>query len=354
MKNIFIVATISDINCDKRYLKKLFQSGVTIVRLNTAHQSFEGSRKIIESTRTVAKEMGLNIEIMVDTKGPEIRTLDIDSPIKVETGEIIELAIHKTDLNSKGFCVNYKNILNYAKPEDLILIDDGEIELIVLKKKSKTLLCKAANNGFIENKKSVNVPGMKVDLPTLTDKDKDYIRFAISENAEYIAHSFVRSKEDVFEIHKIYKETDKKNLPKIYAKIENQEGVQNIEEIIEHTHGIIVARGDLGNEIPLEDLPYAQKLIIKKSNSANKPVVVATQMIHSMCTHPRPTRAEITDIANAVLDGADGTMLSGETTHGKYPIQAVQTMKKIVDKYVNGLEYISNKTNGQRKTEIRV
>lgn len=342
MKDRFIVATISDINCDVNYLEQLAYAGVKIFRLNTAHQSFDGSRKVINNIREVIKKTGLDLKIMVDTKGPEIRTYGIDETIQVREGEILEIAIDKSKLGAKGFCVSYKNIINYAKLNDIVLIDDGEVELVIKDKTADTLMCEVINTGIIENKKSVNVPGMKVDLPSLTDRDKEYIKFTVNEGADYIAHSFVRSKQDIDDIRKVFTETGASKLPKIYAKIENLEGVNNIDEIIDNVYGVLVARGDLANEIPLEDLPYAQKLLIKKSNKADKPVIVATQMIYSMCSHPRPTRAEITDIANAILDGATAVMLSGETTHGKYPVLAVKTMQKIVNRYKHGLDYNYN------------
>jgi pyruvate kinase len=319
-----IIATISDLNCEVEFISKLFAAGMDVVRLNTAHQSPEDTLRIIENVRKVSDKIAL----LLDTKGPELRITKAEGEILVKTGDLLKISGSATGLTSSEMIyVNYDNFKNELKKSDCILIDDGQLELQVLEAEKNYLICQAMNNGVIKGKKSVNVPGVSFNLPSVTQKDREYIEFAAKHGLDFIAHSFVRSKEDVQEVQSIL---DLHNSDiKIIAKIENQEGVQNIDEILDHVYGIMVARGDLAIEIPYEKIPGIQKMIVNKCVERRKPVIIATQMLHSMISEPRPTRAEVSDIANAIYSKTDAIMLSGETASGKYPLEAVETMAKV-------------------------
>lgn len=323
-KKTKIIATISDLKCDVKFLQQLFDSGMNVVRINTAHASFEGAKKVIKNTRAVSDK----IAILVDTKGPEIRTNPLDEPIPVEYGDIVNIKGQQNATSSNTFIyVNYDHFVEDVPQGSRILIDDGDLELIVEKKHSDFLECKVLNSGKIKGRKSINIPSAHIQLPSLSEKDKDFIRFAVEEDLDFIAHSFVRKKEDIFAVQQILDECSSKI--KIIAKIENEEGVQNIEEILDVSYGVMVARGDLAIEISQEKLPLVQKQIIASAIKKCRPVIVATQMLQSMIENPRPTRAEVSDIANAIFDGTDAIMLSGETAYGKYPVESVQMMTKI-------------------------
>jgi pyruvate kinase len=323
-KKTKIVATVSDLKCDVAFINKLYQAGMNIVRLNTAHQTQEDTLKIINNVRKVSEEIAL----ILDTKGPEIRTNKSDYKIDLKKGDRIRL---RGDSNStttpECICVSHDNFINEVSIGNKILIDDGDIELVVISKEKDAFICEATNDGLIKARKSVNVPNVCFSLPALSQKDREYINFAIEHELDFIAHSFVRNKEDVLEIQRMLDEKGSK--VKIIAKIENQEGVDNVDEILDHVYGIMVARGDLAIEIPYERIPGIQKLIIKKCINARKPVIIATQMLHSMINNPRPTRAEVTDIASAIYSKTDAIMLSGETAFGDYPVEAVETMARI-------------------------
>ena len=324
LKRTKIVATISDKRCDVDFIRSLYQAGMNVARLNTAHMNPESAKKLIDNIRKVSDD----IAILVDTKGPEIRTSSNGVEINVETGMQIKV-IGNPDGASQGdtIYVSYVNISSEVSIGNTILIDDGEIELKVIDKHDQTLICKATNSGTIKLRKSVNIPNVHINLPSLTEKDKAFVQFAIENNIDFIAHSFVRNKHDILEIKEILNEH---NSPiKIIAKIENQQGVDNIDEILDHAYGIMVARGDLGIEIPAEKLPIIQLHIVRKCIESKKPVIIATQMLHTMIEHPRPTRAEISDIANAIYQRTDAIMLSGETAYGQYPIEAVEVMTRV-------------------------
>jgi len=324
MKLTKIVATISDIRCEPEFIQSLYNAGLNVARLNTAHMSTESAVQVIKNIRIVSDSIG----ILVDTKGPEVRTCGIEKDgIKVEYGQIINLSGGNGTATNEKFYVSYENFHNELSIGNKILIDDGDIELTVIEKKGENLLCKVENDGVIKNKKSINTPGISVNLPSITQKDKDFIEFAAQNEVDFIAHSFVRNKADVLAVQEIL---DQFESPiKIIAKIENLDGVNNIDEILDHAYGIMVARGDLGIEIPAEKIPGIQRTLIKKAVQRKKPVIVATQMLHSMIENPRPTRAEVSDVANAIYSRTDAIMLSGETTYGKYPIEAVECMTRI-------------------------
>ena len=319
-----IVATISDLNCEVGFLEQLLKVGMNVVRLNTAHQTPDETLKIINNVKRVSD----NIALMLDTKGPEIRTANGDA-IVVSKGDIIKVAgdpCKQSDNNC--LYVTYKDIARDIEPGNKILIDDGDIEMVVVEKQSSYLLCRIENSGIIKCRKSVNLPDVPVRLPALSEKDKSYIEFAIKHDIDFIAHSFVRSKEDILEIQKILDRHNSKI--KIIAKIENQQGINNIDDILEHSYGIMIARGDLAIEVPAEKIPVIQRNLVKKCMRNKKVVIIATQVLHSMIKNPRPTRAEVTDIANAVFTGTDAIMLSGETAHGKYPVEALNMMSKTI------------------------
>lgn len=326
MKQTKIVASISDRRCSVDFIRQLFLAGVNVVRMNTAHASHDGLREIIRNTRKVSRHIG----ILIDTKGPEVRTTATDQPIEYKTGERVKIYGHNTeDTTHDTLNVSYENFVDDVKVGDHVLFDDGELDMLVYEKDGDSLCVEVQNDGKLGSKKSVNVPGEHIDLPALTEKDKANILLAIEEDIDFIAHSFVRSKEDVMAVQRILDEHNSEI--KIISKIENQEGVDNIDEIIDASYGIMIARGDLGIEVPIEQIPGIQRQIIRKCVMKHKPVIVATQMLHTMIKNPRPTRAEVTDIANAIYSYTDALMLSGETASGKYPLEAVQTMAAIAE-----------------------
>ena len=324
-KSTKIVATISDKNCEIDFIRELYIEGMNVVRMNSAHLQSEGFLKIINNVRAVSK----HIALLMDTKGPEVRTTIAENDaIEIKTGDILKV-VGNPELISTIQCisVNYPFFVRDLHVGDDILFDDGEIDLKVESKTDDYLLCKALNDGTLGSRKSVNVPGVRINLPSLTERDRQNILFAIENNLDFIAHSFVRNKQDLLDIQKILDEHD--SPIKIISKIENQEGVDNIDEILQYTYGVMIARGDLGIEVAQEKIPGIQRRLIRKCVKAKKPVIVATQMLHTMIKNPRPTRAEVTDIANAIYYRTDALMLSGETAYGKYPVEAVRTMAKI-------------------------
>lgn len=326
MKKTKIVCSISDRRCDEDFLRKLFFSGMNVVRMNTAHANEEGMKTIIRNVRAVSPHLA----IMIDTKGPEIRTTSVDKPLSYRTGEMVNIYGRPgVDSTHDNVNVSYADIAKDVKVGDDILFDDGTLDMKVVGNDGTVLVARVENDGELGSHKSVNIPGEHIDLPAITDKDHANILFAIEQNIDFIAHSFVRNASDVKAVQDILDEHGSDI--KIISKIENQEGVNNIDEIIEASYGIMIARGDLGIEVPIEEIPGIQRMIISKCVKSKKPVIVATQMLHSMINNPRPTRAEVTDIANAIYSFTDALMLSGETASGKYPVEAVQTMARIAE-----------------------
>ncbi|UPA17844.1 pyruvate kinase [Borrelia puertoricensis] len=325
-----IVATISDLRCDPEHIKELYEAGVNVIRLNTAHQSHDDAIKVINNVRQVSNKIAL----MIDTKGPEVRTANIENPITVKIGD--KIIISTSPINeSNSLQTNYDGFVNEVPNGSTILIDDGELEMTVIEKLADRLICKVKNDGQIKNKKSINTPGISLKLQSVTEKDRGFIELAAKQNIDFIAHSFVRHAKDIQDVKDILNAAGNPDV-KIIAKVENQEGIDNIEEIAKASYGIMVARGDMGVEIPAEDVPLAQIKITKTCIKYGVPVITATQMLHTMIENPRPTRAEVSDVANAILNGTDAIMLSGETAYGKYPIEAVKMMTKIaieVEKY---------------------
>ena len=325
MKRTKIVATISDKRCEIGFLRELYEAGMNVVRLNTAHQTLDEAMKVVRNVRAVSDQIAL----LIDTKGPEVRTCDIVVPVRVEKGEIIFMTGDRTLVAEKLIHVSYEHFVRDVQIGDKILVDDGDAELIVRDKKENCPELEASNPGEIKDKKSINVPGVNMHLESLSDKDRKFIQFAMDNKLDFIAHSFVRNKQDVMEIQQILDEQHS-NI-KIIAKIENQEGVNHIDEILDHVYGVMVARGDLAIEIDAEKIPLIQRYIVNKCIESKKPVIIATQMLHTMIDHPRPTRAEVSDIANAVFSGTDAIMLSGETAYGDYPLEAVKVMSRVAE-----------------------
>jgi pyruvate kinase len=323
-KRTKIVATISDKRCDPDFIGELYREGMDVIRINSAHLDIEGALRIIKNARTVSDK----IAILLDTKGPEIRTTVCDTPIQLIKGSTILIAGNPSEKSSaKIINVTYPLFVTEVPEGSAILIDDGDLELRAVRRNGDFLECLIENDGILGSRKSVNLPGVKICLPSLTDKDRTFIKMAVDNSIDFIAHSFVRSKQDVLDVQAVLDEY--KSCIKIIAKIENEDGVENIDEILENVYGIMVARGDLGIEIPYEKIPGIQKMIISKCINSRKPVIVATQMLHSMIINPRPTRAEVSDVANAIYSQTDAVMLSGETANGKYPVEAVKTMTKV-------------------------
>lgn len=326
MKQTKIVASISDRRCSEDFIRQLFNAGVNVIRMNTAHATPDGIREIIRNVRKVSRHIG----ILIDTKGPEVRTTACKQPIAYKTGDVVKI-FGRPDMDSEHDIVNlsYVNFAADVHEGDDILFDDGALAMKVIGINGPAVIAQVQNDGVLGSRKSVNVPGVHIDLPALTDKDIQNINLAIDEDIDFIAHSFVRNASDVRAVQELL---DARGSDiKIIAKIENQEGVDNIDEIIDASYGIMIARGDLGIEVPIERIPGIQRNLIRKCVLAKKPVIVATQMLHTMIDNPRPTRAEVTDIANAIYYRTDALMLSGETATGKYPIEAVKTMAQIAE-----------------------
>ncbi len=323
LKKTKIIATLSDIRSDELFLKELFDNGVNVVRINTAHQDIEGAGKLIKRIRSVNDK----IAILFDTKGPEVRTA-AKGEVFINTGDTVKI-VGNTDIEiSEGIIpVSYSELYKFVNVDDLILIDDGEIELKVVAIDDCIIECIVVVGGMVKPKKGVNIPNVELPLPALSEKDKEFIVFAMEQKIAFIAHSFVQRASDVLQIREIL--DLQKSKIKIISKIENRAGVDNIDSIIAVSDGIMVARGDLGIEIPGEQIPVIQQNIVKKCIRAKIPVIIATQMLHSMINNHRPTRAEISDVATAVFERVDALMLSGETAYGKYPIEAVKIMTKV-------------------------
>ena len=348
MRSTKIICTMGP-NTDKEtVMKSLVKNGMNVARFNFSHGDHEEQRERMNLLKNVREELDRPVAILLDTKGPEIRTGLLEGGKKVTLKEGSEFILYTEEMtgNETGCCVTYPGLAKDVKPGDRILIDDGLIELKVKQIKSGNIVCHVENGGELGERKGVNVPNVKVKLPAVTEKDIDDILFGIQQDIDFIAASFIRSAKGVKEIRKILKENHAEHIS-IIAKIENAEGVENIDEIIEASDGIMVARGDLGVEIPAQEVPHIQKMIIKKCNERYVPVITATQMLDSMIRNPRPTRAEVADVANAIYDGTDAVMLSGETAAGKYPIEALKMMNEIAEnteQYVDYEKYIHHRT----------
>lgn len=335
MKKTKIICTVADNRCDVDFIRSLYENGMNVVRINSAHATIEGAQKIVENVRQVSDR----IAILIDTKGPEVRLTKMNDSVGfvAHTGEMIEIFDDPSSQCRKGcLYTTYPNLSIDVPVGSDILIDDGSVDLSVVEKSEGRLLCRVMNEGLIKGQKSVNVPSVHINLPALTEKDKQFIDWAINADIDFIAHSFVRSSDDLKEIQAIL--DARGSHLKIISKIENQQGVDNLDDILTYCYGVMVARGDLGVEIPAEKIPLIQKQIVKNCRDRKKPVIIATQMLQSMIDNPRPTRAEVTDVANAIFQSADAIMLSGESAYGQYPVEAVKTMTRIATETETGID----------------
>ncbi|WP_156291442.1 pyruvate kinase [Oceanobacillus salinisoli] len=341
MRNTKIVCTIGPASESIETLEKLIDSGMNVARLNFSHGDYAEHGARIENIRKAADNKSKTVAILLDTKGPEIRTGNFkNGQDEIVAGNTVYISMNEVEGTAERFSVTYEGLIDDVHEGSKILLDDGliELEVVAIDKKAGEIKTTALNSGTIKNKKGVNVPNVSVKLPGITEKDKNDIQFGIEQDVDFIAASFVRRASDVLEIREVL-ETNNASHIKIIPKIENQEGVDNIDRILEVSDGLMVARGDLGVEIPAEDVPLVQKQLIKKCNNAGKPVITATQMLDSMQRNPRPTRAEASDVANAIFDGTDAIMLSGETAAGSYPVESVQTMNNIALKAESALDH---------------
>lgn len=338
-KRTKIVCTLGPASDKEEVLTELVKNGLNVCRFNFSHGSHEEHKGRMDIVKKVRENLGQPVAILLDTKGPEIRTGSFSLPeVLLEEGQEFTITM-KDVLGTKEICtVSYKGLASDVVAGDTILIDDGLVGLKVKEVKGDDIHCIVENSGIVKNHKGVNVPGVKINLPALTEKDISDIEFGISQGIDFIAASFVRKASDVLAIREVLAKNNAEHI-EIISKIENQEGIDNIDEIIEVSDGIMVARGDLGVEIPTEEVPIAQKMMIEKCNKVGKPVITATQMLDSMMRNPRPTRAEVTDVANAIYDGTDAIMLSGETAAGKYPVEAVRTMAAIAKRTEQSLDH---------------
>ncbi len=340
MRKTKIVATLGPASNSVEQIKALIEAGISAARLNFSHGDHEEHGARIANLKQAREELGAPIPIILDTKGPEIRTKDLVDGKKVQLEEGQTFTITTDDIvgDNTRVAVTYEDITKDLSVGSTILIDDGLIELTVIDIKGNDVICRVVNSGLLGTKKGVNLPNVHINLPALTEKDIDDIKFGVSVGIDYIAASFIRSAKDVLEIKRVLEECGGSDV-QIISKIENRDGVENIDEILEVTDGIMVARGDLGVEIPFEEVPLVQKMLIKKCIEKGKPVITATQMLNSMIDNPRPTRAEVNDVANAIYDYTDAIMLSGETAQGDYPVEAVTAMDRIARKVEGSINY---------------
>lgn len=334
-----IVATISDRRCDVDFIKELYANGLNVARMNSAHIQLEGFQRIVNNVRAVSPSIG----ILMDTKGPEIRTttnVDDENIQVLEGMKTVFVGRPEENSTPERICLSYPEIAKDVHVGCHFLIDDGELDFVVDAIEGDEIYATACNGGSLGSRKSVNIPGVEINLPSLTPRDIINIGYAIDLGVDFIAHSFVRSAQDVLDIQAIL-DARQSNI-KIISKIENQQGIDNFDEILKVSYGIMVARGDLGIEIPAEKIPAVQKRMINRCIAAHKPVIVATQMLHSMINNPRPTRAEVSDIASAVYQHTDALMLSGETAYGKYPVEAISTMNRVAMEVERSLSHTTD------------
>ena len=340
-KKTRVVCTIGPASENEKMLKKLILAGMNVMRLNFSHGDFEEHGGRIVTVRKLSKELNKNIGILLDTKGPEIRTGNfVGGQTEFKKGQVSTICQEDIEGTSERFTITYKELYKDVKPGGFILVNDGQVELLVDHVEGKDIVCVCANDGIVKNKRGINVPGIKLGFEYLSQKDTEDITFGCTQGVNFIAASFVRRAQDVLDVKKLLIENGRPEI-QIIAKIENSEGVENMDEILKVADGIMVARGDLGVEVPAEDVPLIQKDLIKKCKAVGKVVITATQMLDSMQENPRPTRAEVSDVANAIYDGTDAIMLSGESAQGKYPEEAVMTMTKIALKTEETLDYSS-------------
>lgn len=339
MRKTKIIATLGPASTAPETITALLKAGMNAARINFSHGDHEEHAVKINNLKKIREELNLPIPLILDTKGPEIRTKDVKGGhVQLEKGSTFIITTDDIEGDETKVSITYKDILNDVKVGTIILLDDGKIELKIREIKGNDLICDVINSGELGCKKGVNIPNAHLNLPALTEKDIDDIKFGIKIGFDYIAASFIRSAKDVMEIRKILEENGGSHI-QIISKIENRDGIDNLDEILEVTDALMVARGDLGVEVPLEEVPILQKKLIKRCKEKGKTVITATQMLESMTSNPRPTRAEASDVANAIFDGTDAIMLSGESAKGFYPIEAVATMVRIAEKIEASIDY---------------
>ena len=338
MRKTKIICTIGPASENEETLRELMLAGMNVARFNFSHGTHEEQKRKLTSVLKVSNELGLPVATLLDTKGPEIRLKDFaNSKEQLVEGQTFTLTTEEMMGTNEKASITYKNLKNDVKVGMTILIDDGKIEMVIEKITDTDIVCRVINGGFVSNHKGINAPGAVLSMPYISDVDRADITFCAQMGYDFLAASFARSKEDILEVRKILDENNSK--AKIIAKIENMQGIENVEEILEVSDGIMVARGDMGVEIPLEEVPVIQKAMIKKAVAQGKQVITATQMLESMISNPRPTRAETADVANAIYDGTTAIMLSGETAAGDYPVEAVTTMAKIAERAEQDIDY---------------
>lgn len=352
MKKTKIVATIGPACADKAVLKEMFLSGLNVARLNFSHGSHDVHLSTIKTIRELNEETGLNVAILADLQGPKIRVREVENnAIELVNGADINICTDKDHLGTaKQIAINYEQLARDVKPGERILLDDGKLQIEVISSDGSIIKAKVIHGGILSSKKGVNLPQTKISLPSLTEKDREDLAFALEHNVDWIGLSFVRSARDIIELKHIISSQHKK--AKVIAKIEKPEAVDDIDQIVKESDALMVARGDLGVEVPYQNVPLIQKMLIKKGYQHAKPVIVATQMMESMITSVTPTRAEVNDVANAVLDGADAVMLSGETSVGKFPVEVIKTMSNIVTE-IESLGEIYHKEEIPEKNQER-
>lgn len=339
MRKTKIICTLGPATDNEEILRQLMESGMNVARFNFSHADYEEHLNRLKMLKRLRNELGLPVAALLDTKGPEIRIKKFaKDKVTLTQGQNFILTTEDIIGDETKVSVTYKDLPKDVAEGSRVLVDDGLVEMVVKEKTDTELLCEVKNDGVISNNKGVNLPGSEISMPFISEKDREDIIFAAKNGYDFIAASFTRSASDIQEVRQILKEHNGEGI-QIIAKIENMQGVDNIDEIIKAADGIMIARGDMGVEIPGEEVPVLQKKIIKLVYNAGKPVITATQMLDSMIKNPRPTRAEATDVANAIYDGTSAIMLSGETAAGKYPVQALQTMVRIAERTEEDIDY---------------
>ena len=342
MRKTKIICTLGPATDDEEILRQLMRNGMNVARVNFSHGTHAEQKKRIERFKKIRDELQLPVALLLDTKGPEIRIKTFSKgKITLSAGEQFTLTTDEVEGTDKIVSVTYKDLNKDLKAGDTVLIDDGLIELNVIRIQGTEIVCEVKNGGDVSNNKSINIPNAAIHLPYMSEKDRADILFGIENDFDFIAASFVRTAYDVMEVKKILEENDGLNIM-VISKIENQDGIRNIDEILKVSNGIMIARGDMGVEVPFEELPTIQKMLTQKCYKSGKIVITATQMLDSMIRNPRPTRAETTDVATAVFDGTSAVMLSGETAVGKYPVESLKTMAKIARRTEKSINYKEN------------
>ena len=338
MRKTKIICTIGPASENEEILRELMLAGMNVARFNFSHGTHEEQKQKLAKVIKISSELNLPVATLLDTKGPEIRLRDFEGgKAELESGQLFILTTEEMLGTSEKAAITYKNLKNDIEVGSTILIDDGKIEMTVEKIEGEEIHCRVVNGGKVSNHKGINAPGAQLSMPFISDVDYEDIKFCAQMGYDFLAASFVRSKEDILEVRKILDEFGSK--AQVIAKIENMQGIENLDEILEVSDGIMVARGDMGVEVPLEEVPSLQKMMIKKAVAQGKHVITATQMLESMITNPRPTRAETADVANAIYDGTTAIMLSGESAAGAYPVEAVKTMARIAERTEEDIDY---------------